>query len=95
MDAQAMALPGGTSLVMLLVMFAVSGLIVGALARFALPGPDAMNIGRTMLYGIGGSLLGGLASQLLGVQNSIISLVAAVAGAAALIWFFTRRKPSR
>ena len=36
----------------------LSGLIIGALARFALPGKDPMPIWATILLGIAGSLLG-------------------------------------
>jgi uncharacterized membrane protein YeaQ/YmgE (transglycosylase-associated protein family) len=44
----------------------------------------------TIAYGIGGSLLGGFAGRLLGVPEGL-SFLMAVAGAAALIWFFRRR----
>jgi uncharacterized membrane protein YeaQ/YmgE (transglycosylase-associated protein family) len=39
---------------------ALSGLIVGALARLLLPGRDPMSLLETMLAGIGGSLIAGL-----------------------------------
>jgi uncharacterized membrane protein YeaQ/YmgE (transglycosylase-associated protein family) len=84
---------GGTAILVLLVMFLVSGLIVGALARLALPGRDDMSLLRTIGYGLGGSILGGFVSTGLGVQNRILSLIIAIAVAAGLIWFFTRRKP--
>jgi len=84
---------GGTAILVLLVMFAVSGLIVGALARLALPGRDDMSLLKTIAYGVGGSLLGGFVSTGLGVQSRIVSMIIAVAVAAGLIWFFTRRKP--
>ncbi|MEJ7568558.1 MAG: GlsB/YeaQ/YmgE family stress response membrane protein [Gaiellaceae bacterium] len=45
----------------------LSGLIVGALARFALPGRDALSIWRTILLGILGSIVGGFAAALMGV----------------------------
>lgn len=93
MDPGTAAGLGGTAIVMLLLMFAISGLIVGALARLALPGRDDMSLLKTIGYGIGGSLLGGLVSTGLGVQNRIVSLIIAIAVAAGLIWFFTRRKP--
>ena len=35
------------------------GLVVGTLARFAVPGPDPMPIWKTILLGVAGSLLGG------------------------------------
>jgi uncharacterized membrane protein YeaQ/YmgE (transglycosylase-associated protein family) len=48
------------SLIVYLIVLALSGLIVGALARLALPGPDPMGIGMTILVGIAGSFIGGL-----------------------------------
>jgi uncharacterized membrane protein YeaQ/YmgE (transglycosylase-associated protein family) len=39
---------------------ALTGLIVGALARLLLPGRDPMSLLETMLAGIGGSLIAGL-----------------------------------
>ena len=42
----------------------VGGLIVGALARLALPGPDPMSIPMTAALGIGGSLIGGIVTRL-------------------------------
>jgi len=83
----------GMGLVLLVLWFAVGGLITGALARWLLPGPDPMSWLTTIGYGIGGSLLGGFAARLLGVPEGF-SFVLAVAGAAFLIWFFRRRKVS-
>ena len=37
----------------------LSGLVVGGLARFAVPGPDPMPIWMTILLGLAGSFLGG------------------------------------
>ena len=50
------------SLITYLILLAVTGLIVGGLARLALPGPDPMTIPQTIGIGIGGSLLAGLIS---------------------------------
>ena len=83
----------GMGLAVLVLWFALSGLITGALARWLLPGPDPMSWFTTIGYGIGGSLLGGLAARLLGVPQGL-SFVMAVASAAFLIWFFRRRKVS-
>lgn len=47
-----------------LIAILVGGIIVGALARLALPGPDPMSIPATALLGIGGSLLGGIVSEI-------------------------------
>lgn len=45
----------------------VSGLLVGALARFAVPGRDPLPIWKTILLGILGSIVGGVIAALLGV----------------------------
>jgi len=93
MDTGTAAGVGGTAIIVLLLMFIVSGLIVGALARLALPGRDDMSYMKTIGYGLAGSLLGGFVSTGLGVQSRILSLIIAIVVAAGLIWFFTRRKP--
>jgi uncharacterized membrane protein YeaQ/YmgE (transglycosylase-associated protein family) len=43
-----------------LLLLVLSGLVVGALARLALPGRDPMGIGVTILVGIAGSLAAGM-----------------------------------
>lgn len=70
---------------------ALSGLIVGALARWALPGPDSMGWLPTIGYGIAGSFVAGLVGRWVHLPTWA-GLLASVAGAALLIWFFRRRK---
>ena len=48
-----------------LISLVIVGLIIGAVARLLMPGPDAMSIPMTILVGIGGSLIGGFLGQLL------------------------------
>ena len=48
----------------------VSGLIVGALARFAVPGPDPFPIWKTILLGVLGSIGGGILAGLLGFVDN-------------------------
>src|SRR4051812_50172787 len=43
-----------------LILLALSGLIVGALARLALPGPDPMSIPATIGIGLAGSFVAGV-----------------------------------
>jgi uncharacterized membrane protein YeaQ/YmgE (transglycosylase-associated protein family) len=43
-----------------IILIAVSGLVLGALGRLLLPGPDPMSIFQTMLAGVAGSLIAGL-----------------------------------
>ena len=47
-------------LIVYLIMLAVGGLVVGALGRLVLPGPDPMGIGQTIMVGLGGSFVAGL-----------------------------------
>jgi uncharacterized membrane protein YeaQ/YmgE (transglycosylase-associated protein family) len=42
-----------------LVSILVTGLVVGAFARLAVPGPDPMPLWATVLFGLAGSFLGG------------------------------------
>jgi uncharacterized membrane protein YeaQ/YmgE (transglycosylase-associated protein family) len=98
MDASSAVGVAGISLGVLLLIWivlgAISGLVIGGLARFLLPGPDPMSWPRTILYGIGGSFAGGVVSRLLNLPLWL-ALVVEVAAAAGLIWFFTRRnKPT-
>lgn len=73
---------------------ALSGLIIGGLARLVLPGPETIGILGTILAGLGGSLIGGLIGRLLfGETNWLGALVLAVAGAILLILPF--RAPRR
>ena len=53
-----------------ILLFLLFGLIVGALARALMPGPDPMSIGMTMLIGAGGSLLGWVLGRAVGLYHS-------------------------
>jgi uncharacterized membrane protein YeaQ/YmgE (transglycosylase-associated protein family) len=70
----------------------LSGLIVGGLARFALPGPDPMPIWATIGLGLAGSFVGGLIAAALGLrsQDTFGLLLAAVFGAAFLLFLYRR-----
>jgi uncharacterized membrane protein YeaQ/YmgE (transglycosylase-associated protein family) len=70
----------------------VLGLFVGALARFALPGPDPMPIWATIGLGLAGSFLGGLIAAAIGLRSSDTFglLLAAVLGAAFLLFLYRR-----
>jgi uncharacterized membrane protein YeaQ/YmgE (transglycosylase-associated protein family) len=64
------------------------GLVVGALARLALPGPDPMSILATIGLGIAGSFVGGIVSYvLLGHAGGAIF---AVLGATLLLYLHRR-----
>jgi len=64
----------------LIVFLAVWGLVVGGLARLALPGPDPMGILATIGLGLAGSFVGGLLAGLLWARSAgfVFSLVGAI-----------------
>jgi uncharacterized protein (TIGR03382 family) len=70
----------------------LSGLIVGALGRLALPGPDPMGMGMTVLVGVGGSVIGGLLGRALFGDRNGPGIILSVAGAALLVWLIRRRR---
>jgi uncharacterized membrane protein YeaQ/YmgE (transglycosylase-associated protein family) len=71
-----------------IIFLALSGLIVGALARLALPGPDPMGILATIGLGLAGSFLGGIVSWLfLGHAGGIVFSILA----ATLLLYLHRR----
>jgi uncharacterized membrane protein YeaQ/YmgE (transglycosylase-associated protein family) len=53
------------SFIVFLILTFFWGLIVGAFARLALPGPDPMSLFQTALLGIAGSLIAGIVVWLL------------------------------
>jgi uncharacterized membrane protein YeaQ/YmgE (transglycosylase-associated protein family) len=82
------------SLIVFLIVLFVSGLIVGGLARLALPGPDPMSIPMTALLGIAGSLVGGIVTRAL--LGSGAGFVVAVLGAMLLLYLhrrFVQKRP--
>ncbi len=76
-------------LVLYLIYLLIAGLVIGALARLVLPGPDPMGWLATMGYGVAGSFIGGILGRILGLGN--FGIVLAIACAAGLIWYFRRR----
>lgn len=59
----------------------ISGFVIGALARWAVPGPDPMPIWMTILFGILGSFIGGgVAGAIFGVEQDSGSVFAILIG---------------
>jgi uncharacterized membrane protein YeaQ/YmgE (transglycosylase-associated protein family) len=77
-------------LLLYLIITAISGLFIGALARLALPGPDPMSLFQTMLVGIGGSLLGGIVAWL--IFHSAGGLFFSFAGAFLIVYLIRRSR---
>ena len=53
------------NLLVLILLLAVQGLVIGAFARLALPGKDPLSLFQTMAVGIAGSLLAGVVVYLI------------------------------
>ena len=68
-------------MILLIIWIVLSGLVIGALGRLVIPGPNPMSIGMTIVVGIGGSFLGGLIGNLLfGRPGGFILAVLCAAG---------------
>jgi uncharacterized membrane protein YeaQ/YmgE (transglycosylase-associated protein family) len=78
------------SVVVFILVVALSGLLVGGLARLAVPGPDPMSIWRTIALGILGSFLGGLIAGLLGVGGNGGIFLLSFSGAVLLLIVYRR-----
>lgn len=80
-------------MILFLLSLIIGGLIIGALGRLAVPGPNPMSVGMTILVGVGGSLLGGLVGNvLLGRPGGWIL---AVLCAALIVWLLQRSQSRR
>jgi uncharacterized membrane protein YeaQ/YmgE (transglycosylase-associated protein family) len=77
----------------LLIVILVSGLVVGALGRLLVPGPNPMGLLKTTFVGLGGALVGGLVGDLL--FDAPGGLILAVIGAAAIVWWMERAAARR
>jgi uncharacterized membrane protein YeaQ/YmgE (transglycosylase-associated protein family) len=64
------------------------GLVIGALARLALPGPDPMGILATIGLGLAGSFVGGIVARVL--IGTAGGFVFALLGAILLLYLYRR-----
>jgi uncharacterized membrane protein YeaQ/YmgE (transglycosylase-associated protein family) len=78
-------------LVYLLVLLLI-GLVVGALARLALPGPDPLSIAATIGLGLAGTLIAGLVMRLLFDDESGAGIVVSVLVSTLLLWALRRTR---
>ncbi|HEX3393178.1 MAG TPA: hypothetical protein VHS52_01510 [Acidimicrobiales bacterium] len=77
------------SFIAVIISLVITGLIIGALGRLAIPGPNPMSIGLTIAIGIGGSLIGGIIGFVLGA-GWFITLILEVAVAAGIVYLVQR-----
>jgi uncharacterized membrane protein YeaQ/YmgE (transglycosylase-associated protein family) len=79
-------------MIVYLIALILSGLVVGALARLALPGPDPMGIGMTILIGLAGSFIGGLLMLAITGGRNAGGIVVSVACSTAIVYLIRRRR---
>ncbi|HYA44871.1 MAG TPA: hypothetical protein VED59_04630 [Acidimicrobiales bacterium] len=85
-------------MIFLLLSILISGLVIGALGRLLVPGPNPIGFWWTIACGIGGSVIGGIISRVLFYNpraHWLITLVLEVAAAAALVSLVSKRLRSR
>ena len=77
-------------LAFLIILF-FSGLIVGALARLLLPGPDPMSIGMTVLVGLCGTFSAGLFSWYV-LHRHGAGIILSVLFSMLVVWLYRRSR---
>jgi uncharacterized membrane protein YeaQ/YmgE (transglycosylase-associated protein family) len=77
-----------------ILLIALIGLVIGAVAKLLMPGKDPGGWFVTILLGIAGSWVGGFAVKALGVVSVAAELIAAVLGAMLLLFIYRMVKKS-
>jgi uncharacterized membrane protein YeaQ/YmgE (transglycosylase-associated protein family) len=82
-----------------IILLALSGLVIGALARLLLIGPDPMSLLETMLAGVGGSLVAGLIAYYVFDRNTgpglLLSIICTMGIVYAVRKYRQRAEPDR
>lgn len=78
-----------------IVSLAIVGLVIGALGRLVVPGPNPIGLGMTVAVGVVGSVVGALIGGLIGL--GIFSILLEIGVAAGLVFFISggRRRRGR
>jgi uncharacterized membrane protein YeaQ/YmgE (transglycosylase-associated protein family) len=79
------------SLIAYLIILAISGLVVGAFARLALPGRDPMTIPQTILLGLAGNFIAGIIVWLVW-RHTAPGIVISVACSTVILYFIRRSR---
>jgi uncharacterized membrane protein YeaQ/YmgE (transglycosylase-associated protein family) len=75
-----------------LIVLALTGLVVGALGRLAIPGKDPMSIGMTILIGIAGSFIAGLVWWAISGNRNGGGIILSVVFAALIVYLIRRSR---
>ncbi len=80
-----------------LIWMCIIGLVVGAIAKWIMPGKDPGGIFVTILLGIGGSFVAGFLGRLVGWYSagSGAGLIASVLGAILILWIYRKMQASK
>jgi uncharacterized membrane protein YeaQ/YmgE (transglycosylase-associated protein family) len=80
-----------------ILLWLLTGLIVGALGRLIVPGQTRMGIGQTIVIGIIGSVIGGWIGRLIGLRVFAtvgVAFVLGVLSTALIVYFVQRKRPA-
>ena len=80
------------NVLVLLLLLAVQGLVVGAFARLALPGKDPLSLIQTMGVGIAGSLIAGLVAYLIAGENAAPGFLGGLIAAVVIMYLIRRSR---
>src|SRR5688572_25783435 len=80
------------SVVLLIILLALQGLVIGAFARFALPGKDPLTVFQTMAVGIAGSLLAGIVFYLIFGDEAAPGFLGALVFSVLIMYFIRRSR---
>jgi uncharacterized membrane protein YeaQ/YmgE (transglycosylase-associated protein family) len=81
-------------LLLYLIILFVIGLLVGALARLLLPGPDPMGLGMTAVVGLAGTFIAGLFSWYV-LHRHGAGLLLSLVFSMLLVWLYRRSETRR
>ncbi len=80
------------NVILFIVLLAVEGLVVGAFARLALPGPDPLTIPQTIGVGLAGSFIAGLVVYALSDGREMPGFLASLVFAVLILYVIRRRR---
>jgi len=80
------------SWLLLIVLLAVQGLVVGAFARLALPGKDPLTLFQTMGVGLAGSLIAGVLFYLIAGDRAAPGFLAALVFSVGIVYLIRRSR---
>ena len=75
-----------------MIVIALGGIIVGALARLALPGKDPLTIPQTIGVGLAGSFLAGIVVQILSGGREGAGFLASLVFSVLILYFIRRHR---